>query len=227
MTETNPCHPAEQQARQDRLDQAYLESGRTNGVYTGLLTTPEPAPVPEATAETKLVRVVRREFYDAFGATTYYLRVPVGMTAEEIEQHDCWHDGIDKDSHPYRDGLVCVGRVNGSDADVIATLEPTDNRDTGEVTEITEADLLLETEESASEEEVEPRPDICRACRFWYKYPAHPGGECRRYAPRAVAVTEKDIEEAEDNHPERFVWFIETSADDWCGEFEPKVQANG
>ena len=54
MTDTtNPCHPAEQQARQDRLEQAYLESGRTNGVYTGLLTTPEPAPVPEATAETK------------------------------------------------------------------------------------------------------------------------------------------------------------------------------
>ena len=51
MTETNPCHPAEQQARQDRLDQAYLESGRTNGVYTGLLTTPEPAPAPEATTE--------------------------------------------------------------------------------------------------------------------------------------------------------------------------------
>lgn len=51
MTEANPCHPAEQQARQDRLDQAYLESGRTNGVYTGLLTTPEPAPVPEATTE--------------------------------------------------------------------------------------------------------------------------------------------------------------------------------
>ena len=160
MAEINPCHPAEQQARQDRLEQAYLESGRTNGVYTGLLTTPEPAPVPEATAETKLVRVVRREFYDAFGATTYYLRVPVGMTAEEIEQHDCWHDGIDKDSHPYRDGLVCVGRVNGSDADVIATLEPTDNRDTGEVTEITEADLLLETEGSASEEEAVPAETI-------------------------------------------------------------------
>ena len=52
MTDTtNPCHPAEQQARQDRLEQAYLESGRTNGVYTGLLTTPEPAPVPEAPTE--------------------------------------------------------------------------------------------------------------------------------------------------------------------------------
>ena len=154
MTDLNPCHPAEQQARQDRLEQAYLESGRTNGVYTGLLTTPEPAPVPEAPAATKLLRVVRREFYDAYGATTYYLRVPVGMTAEEIEQHDCWHDGIDKDSHPYRDGLVCVGRVNGSDADVIATLETTGGREIDEVTEITEADLLLETEESASEEEV-------------------------------------------------------------------------
>ena len=52
MTDTaNPCHPAEQQARQDRLEAAYLESGRTSGIYTGLLTTPEPAPVPEATTE--------------------------------------------------------------------------------------------------------------------------------------------------------------------------------
>ena len=109
--------------------------------------------IPEShPAETKLVRVVRREFYDAFGATTYYLRMPVGMTAEEIEQHDCWHDGIDKDSHPYRDGLVCVGRVNGSDADVIATLETTGGREIDEVTEITEADLLLETEEEEEEE---------------------------------------------------------------------------
>lgn len=34
----NPCSPAEQQARQDRLEQAYLDSGRTCGTYTGLLT---------------------------------------------------------------------------------------------------------------------------------------------------------------------------------------------
>ena len=38
MTATNPCQPAEQQARQDRLEQAYIESGRTNGLYTGLFT---------------------------------------------------------------------------------------------------------------------------------------------------------------------------------------------
>ena len=38
MTTTNPCSPAEQQARQDRLEQAYLDSGRSNGLYTGLLT---------------------------------------------------------------------------------------------------------------------------------------------------------------------------------------------
>ena len=37
MPETNPCHPAEQQARQDRLEAAYLESGRTSGIYTGLV----------------------------------------------------------------------------------------------------------------------------------------------------------------------------------------------
>ena len=55
MTDLNPCHPAEQQARQDRLEAAYLESGRTNGVYTGLLTTPEPAPVPEATTAEEAV----------------------------------------------------------------------------------------------------------------------------------------------------------------------------
>ena len=52
MPETNPCHPAEQQARQDRLEAAYLESGRTCSTYTGLMTTPEePAPVPEATTD--------------------------------------------------------------------------------------------------------------------------------------------------------------------------------
>lgn len=38
MIATNPCHPAEQQARQDRLEQASLDSGRSNGLYTGLLT---------------------------------------------------------------------------------------------------------------------------------------------------------------------------------------------
>ena len=38
MTATNPCQPAEQQARQDRLELAYIESGRTNGLYTGLFT---------------------------------------------------------------------------------------------------------------------------------------------------------------------------------------------
>jgi len=103
-------------------------------------------PTTATATETKLLRVVRREFYDAYGAITYYLRVPVGMTDKEIEQHECWHDGIDKDSSPYRDGLVCVDRVDDSNFQVIKTLEPTGGVEVSEVTEIAEADLLLETE---------------------------------------------------------------------------------
>lgn len=56
MTDTtNPLDPAIQNERQRAIDQAYAESGRTNGIYTGLMTTPEPAPVPEATANEEVV----------------------------------------------------------------------------------------------------------------------------------------------------------------------------
>ena len=41
MTTANPNHPVIQQARQDRLEQAYAASGRSNGVYTGLMSQPE------------------------------------------------------------------------------------------------------------------------------------------------------------------------------------------
>ena len=41
MTTTNPNHPVIQQARQDRLEQAYLDSGRTCSTYTGLVSQPE------------------------------------------------------------------------------------------------------------------------------------------------------------------------------------------
>ena len=41
MTTTNPNHPVIQQARQERLEQAYLDSGRTCSTYTGLMSQPE------------------------------------------------------------------------------------------------------------------------------------------------------------------------------------------
>ena len=43
-TTTSPCDPVEQQARQDRLEQAYLDSGRSCNTYTGLLTEPQGEP---------------------------------------------------------------------------------------------------------------------------------------------------------------------------------------
>ena len=47
-TTTSPFDPVEQQARQDRLEQAYADSGRTNGIYTGLLAEPQGQPVQPA-----------------------------------------------------------------------------------------------------------------------------------------------------------------------------------
>jgi len=64
----------------------------------------------------------------------------------------------------------------------------------------------------------------CGSCRFWFDYPAAPGGECRRYAPRPRAVTPARLEaEAAGlaGHPEFFTWWQHTDIDDWCGEWEP------
>ena len=51
----NPCRPAEQQARQDRLEQAYLDSGRSNGLYTGLLTVVDDNQSEEIAAASQLI----------------------------------------------------------------------------------------------------------------------------------------------------------------------------
>ena len=60
---TNPLDPTIQNERQRAIDQAYAESGRTNGLYTGLMTTPEePVPVPEASDET--ITIPRAAFDD-------------------------------------------------------------------------------------------------------------------------------------------------------------------
>ncbi|CAK6692486.1 hypothetical protein OGCDGJMD_01242 [Cyanobium usitatum str. Tous] len=45
---SNPCSPAEQQARQDRLEQAYAASGRSCGTYTGLFAELEGEVTPAA-----------------------------------------------------------------------------------------------------------------------------------------------------------------------------------
>jgi hypothetical protein len=36
MTQPLDCDPVREQAKADRLDRLYAESGRTNGLYTGL-----------------------------------------------------------------------------------------------------------------------------------------------------------------------------------------------
>ena len=66
---------------------------------------------------------------------------------------------------------------------------------------------------------------LCSECRFWHKFPeGRPDGECRRYAPRAVAVTpaELDAEADQIGGFHRFNWWPETGADDWCGEGMPR-----
>ena len=68
MTDLNPCHPAEQQARQDELDRFYEADGRHDpahphhATYTGLVATPEPSPATEASDET--ITITRAAFDD-------------------------------------------------------------------------------------------------------------------------------------------------------------------
>ena len=69
MTDTtNPCNPAEQQARQDELDRFYEADGRHDpahphhATYTGLVATPEPSPATEASDET--ITIPRAAFAD-------------------------------------------------------------------------------------------------------------------------------------------------------------------
>lgn len=98
----------------------------------------------ESATKTKLVRVVRREFYDTFGEITYFLRVPEGMTPEEIESHNCWHDGIDAgETHP-ENGVACVGRIDDSDEMVIKRLETTGGTDFDEITVVSEEEMQEE-----------------------------------------------------------------------------------
>ena len=98
----------------------------------------------ETATTTKIVRVVRREFYDSYGEITYFLRVPEGMTTEEVERHSCWHDGIDAgETHP-EDGISCVGRIDDSDQKVIKRLETTGGVDIESIQEISEADMQEE-----------------------------------------------------------------------------------
>ena len=101
-----------------------------------------------SSTETKLVRVQRRKFYDAYGEITYFLRVPEGMTNEEIEHSHCWHDGIDKGEDYVENGVTftCVGRIDDSDEQVIRTLESTGGVETNSVTEITEQQLAQEVQ---------------------------------------------------------------------------------
>lgn len=102
---------------------------------------PSTSPTPN---ETKIVRVTRREFYDSFGEIVYFLRVPAGMTTEEIECHSCWHDGIDAgETHP-ENGVACLGRIDDSNEQVIKRLETTGGVETSEILEVTEGDLQAE-----------------------------------------------------------------------------------
>jgi hypothetical protein len=117
--------------------------------------------------ETKIVRVTRREFYDSFGEIVYFLRVPAGMTTEEIESHNCWHDGIDAgETHP-ENGIACLGRIDDSNEKVIKRLEPTRGVDFDEIREVSEEELQEELDAEPAEEvqaitiQLEAYEDLC------------------------------------------------------------------
>lgn len=54
----------------------------------------------------------------------------------------------------------------------------------------------------------------CGKCQFWQPVRDNEG-ECRRHAPRSVAFNVDDRTRYEAHFPE-------TTAADWCGEFEPR-----
>ena len=63
--------------------------------------------------------------------------------------------------------------------------------------------LYLTEDESMSGEK-------CDGCRFYHWWSTQYSGQCRRYPPKIV-----------DRHAERWP---NVGPDDWCGEFEPKVE---
>ena len=61
---------------------------------------------------------------------------------------------------------------------------------------------------------------MCLTCSFWREIPLGDGewGRCHRRAPTARwPVSDKEREEAKDN---AWVFWPETSATEWCGEWE-------
>jgi len=102
---------------------------------------------PTAT-KTKLVRVHRREFYDACGNIVYFLRVPEGMTEDEIERSYCCLSGTAK-GEIYKDPdsgitFTCVGRLDDSNEEVMRSIEPTGGVELVGILEISEEELQEE-----------------------------------------------------------------------------------
>ena len=50
----------------------------------------------------------------------------------------------------------------------------------------------------------------CDGCRYYHWWSRRNSGQCRRYPPKMV-----------DKHADRWPY---VEPDDWCGEFEPKVE---
>ena len=50
----------------------------------------------------------------------------------------------------------------------------------------------------------------CRGCVFWYNPMKESRGECRRFPPSHADAGRRDV-------------FPKTFADEWCGEFEERI----
>jgi hypothetical protein len=98
----------------------------------------------ETATKTKLVRVVHRAFYDAVHETTYYLRVPEGMTDKDVESFDGYREGIVAGETDTTTGIVCVGSVDGGEQQIIESLDATGGWDIESIREISEEDMQEE-----------------------------------------------------------------------------------
>lgn len=58
----------------------------------------------------------------------------------------------------------------------------------------------------------------CKSCYYWVNRD-NIDGFCRRYAPRSVMEMQHPQSDEDTDGPDRGVWWPNTLADEWCGEW--------